>query len=55
MFQPETEYDVVPTSIDVKDFHEYPDHIVAWVKGGSTKAWNGQVLCQKHNASKGAR
>jgi len=28
MFQPETEYDVVPTSIDVKDFHEYPQLFV---------------------------
>jgi hypothetical protein len=28
MFQPETEYDVVPTSIDVKDFHEYPELFV---------------------------
>jgi hypothetical protein len=28
MFQPETEYDVIPTSIDVKDFHEYPELFV---------------------------
>ena len=28
MFQPDTEYDVLPTSIDVKDFHEYPQLFV---------------------------
>jgi hypothetical protein len=28
MFQPETEYDVLPISIDVKDFHEYPELFV---------------------------
>jgi Protein of unknown function DUF262/HNH endonuclease len=28
MFQPETEYDVVPTTVDVRDFHEYPELFV---------------------------
>ena len=28
MFQPETEDDVIPASIDVKDFHEYPELFV---------------------------
>lgn len=28
MFQPETEYDVVPDAINIKDFHEYPELFV---------------------------
>src|SRR6266508_2180368 len=28
MFQPETEYDVFPTSIDIKDFYPYPETFV---------------------------
>jgi len=28
MFQPETEYDVVPDAISIKDFHEYPELFV---------------------------
>ena len=31
------------------------DHILAWVKGGATAEWNGQVLCRLHNARKGGR
>lgn len=31
------------------------DHIYAWIKGGRTEDWNGQVLCTTHNASKGGR
>lgn len=31
------------------------DHILAWVKGGATAPWNGQVLCTMHNAKKGGR
>lgn len=31
------------------------DHMLPWIKGGRTEEWNGQVLCQTHNASKGAR
>lgn len=30
------------------------DHILAWIKGGPTVPWNGQVLCTFHNLSKGA-
>jgi len=28
MFQPETEYDVFPPSIDIKDFYAYPETFV---------------------------
>ncbi len=28
MFQPESEYDVVPDAIAIKDFHEYPELFV---------------------------
>lgn len=28
------------------------DHIIPWIKGGPTKPWNGQVLCEPHNLSK---
>lgn len=31
------------------------DHVIPYVRGGATATWNGQVLCQRHNASKGAR
>ncbi len=31
------------------------DHILAWIKGGVTAEWNGQVLCRLHNAKKGGR
>lgn len=31
------------------------DHILAWIKGGRTEEWNGQVLCTTHNAAKGGR
>jgi hypothetical protein len=31
------------------------DHIIAWIKGGRTEDWNGQVLCSTHNAAKGGR
>jgi Protein of unknown function DUF262/HNH endonuclease len=31
------------------------DHIIPWIRGGRTEAWNGQVLCATHNASKGGR
>jgi len=31
------------------------DHILAWIKGGPTESWNGQVLCTTHNAAKGGR
>ncbi len=30
-------------------------HIDPWIKGGKTVDWNAQVLCQVHNASKGAK
>ena len=30
------------------------DHIIAWIKGGRTEDWNGQVLCTTHNTAKGA-
>ncbi len=30
------------------------DHIIPWIQGGSTKHWNGQVLCAPHNLAKGA-
>ncbi|MGI9255430.1 MAG: HNH endonuclease family protein [Salinispira sp.] len=29
------------------------DHVTAWSKGGSTSAGNCQMLCQKHNRTKG--
>jgi hypothetical protein len=31
------------------------DHIIAWIKGGRTEDWNGQVLCATHNAAKSGR
>jgi hypothetical protein len=34
------------------DFHA--DHVLAWTHGGFTTLANGQVLCSKHNLSKGA-
>ncbi|MDE3091986.1 MAG: HNH endonuclease, partial [Chloroflexota bacterium] len=34
------------------DWHA--DHIVPWSRGGSTTVANGQLLCPKHNLSKGA-
>ena len=30
------------------------DHITAWINGGETEVWNGQVLCREHNRRKGA-
>ncbi len=30
------------------------DHVLAWSKGGETDEGNGQVLCSRHNQSKGA-
>lgn len=37
----------------LKDFEA--DHIIAYIKGGKTTIANGQVLCSKCNAKKGAR
>ena len=31
------------------------DHILPWIKGGETTEENAQVLCQRHNGSKGGR
>jgi len=30
------------------------DHVIPHAKGGPTAVWNAQVLCQYHNAQKGA-
>lgn len=31
------------------------DHVMPWIKGGKTVIENAQVLCKRHNASKGAK
>src|SRR5438445_13488257 len=43
----------VSTEAQYRDYEA--DHILAWVKGGATAEWNGQVLCKLHNARKGGR
>lgn len=39
-------------AVPFTEFHA--DHIVAWTHGGATTLANGQVMCEKHNLSKGA-
>jgi hypothetical protein len=41
------------TKLSFQDFHA--DHKKAWSKGGSSSKSNLQVLCAKHNLSKGAK
>jgi len=39
-------------AVPFTEFHA--DHVIAWTHGGATTLTNGQVLCEKHNLSKGA-